>query len=59
MDEYGCCNAVAVYHCHNCGEEIYEGDYYYEVIGKNAFDTYAWCADCIEDCRKEAILDDH
>lgn len=36
--------------CKNCGEEILEGEYVYEIMGDH------WCASCIEDCKKEAEI---
>lgn len=46
----GCPNAeeVVVHYCCECGEPIYEGDYFYEINGE------PWCAECIHNCRKEA-----
>lgn len=47
----GCPNAPepTVYsHCAMCGMEIYEGDEYYEVDGKD------YCEECIGDCSKIA-----
>lgn len=34
--------------CIQCGEDIREGDYYYDIDGE------AWCEDCVKDCRREA-----
>lgn len=41
-----------VYYCVGCGEEIREGDYYYKIARD------AWCCNCIEDCRKEAEIEE-
>ena len=38
--------------CANCKEGIYEGETYYKVDGK------AYCADCIDDFREIAELED-
>lgn len=34
--------------CLNCGEKIYDGDYYYDIDGEE------WCEECIKECRKTA-----
>lgn len=41
-----------VHICMNCGEDIYEGDDYYDIDGE------AWCEECIKDCKKTAELND-
>ena len=37
-----------IHKCHNCGEDICEGNYFYRIDGD------PWCTDCIEDCREVA-----
>ena len=34
--------------CLNCGEKIYDGDYYYDIDGEE------WCEECIKECRRIA-----
>jgi hypothetical protein len=41
-----------VYKCINCGEKILEGDGYYDIDGE------IWCEDCIEDCHREAEVEE-
>jgi hypothetical protein len=36
--------------CDWCGNEIYEGNYYYE------FDSICVCEECMDDCKTEAEL---
>lgn len=37
--------------CDWCGDEIYEGDDYYEIGTENV------CANCIGDCCREAVIE--
>ena len=39
-----------VHTCINCGENIVEGDSYYNIDGE------AWCESCISDCLTDAEL---
>lgn len=36
------------FRCECCGEPIYYGDDYYD------FDGNKWCAECVQDCKREA-----
>lgn len=38
----------SVFICSGCGENIYEGDEYYDLMGEQ------FCRDCIDGARKEA-----
>ena len=41
----------SVFVCSGCGDNIYDGDFYWEIFGEQ------WCADCIEECKKVAEYD--
>jgi hypothetical protein len=41
----------AVFLCSNCGGEIFEGEYYYDILGEQ------FCEECIEGLRKEVEYD--
>lgn len=50
----GCPNAPeppTVFICSGCGESIYEGDDYWEIMGEQ------WCGVCIDNAKKEAVYD--
>lgn len=38
-------------HCHECGYEIYDGDEYYEIDGKN------YCEACVGSCLRTAEVE--
>lgn len=40
----------AVFICSGCGRDIRAGDDYWDIMGEQ------WCASCIDDARKEAVL---
>lgn len=44
--------APVVHHCYMCGEDIREGDCYYEINDE------PWCEECIKDCYKVAERED-
>lgn len=51
---HNCPNAPepkSVFICSGCGKKIYEGDYYYDILGEQ------FCESCIEDAKKEAEYD--
>ena len=41
----------SVFVCSGCGDLIYDGDDYWEIMGEQ------WCEDCIDDCKKVAVYD--
>lgn len=41
----------SVFVCSGCGDDIFEGDEYVELMGEQ------WCMDCINDCKREAVYD--
>ena len=50
----GCPNApdpVTVFVCSGCGEDIFEGDDYWDIMGEQ------FCKDCIDGARSEAVYD--
>lgn len=50
----GCPNAPdppQVYVCSGCGDPIYDGDDYWDLMGEQ------WCENCIDDARKEAVYE--
>lgn len=51
----GCPNApepIAVFVCSGCGDDIYEGDDYYDIMGEQ------FCQDCIDDSRHTAMYEE-
>lgn len=41
----------AVFICSGCGEKIYEGEIYWEILGEQ------FCENCIDESRKVAVYD--
>ena len=41
----------SVYICSGCGNEIYEGDDYWDIMGEQ------FCEQCIDDAKREAVYD--
>ena len=42
----------AVFICSGCGQEIYEGEDYWDIMGEQ------FCEDCIDEARRIAIYED-
>lgn len=40
-----------VFVCSGCGEYIYDGDYYWDLLGEQ------FCENCIDNARSEAVYD--
>lgn len=50
----GCPNAPepqSVFICSGCGEKIYEGEDYWDIMGEQ------FCEGCVDQARKEAVYD--
>ena len=50
----GCPNApepIAVFVCSGCGNKIYEGEDYYDILGEQ------FCESCINETKQEAVYD--
>ena len=41
----------SVFVCSGCGDLIYDGENYWEIMGEQ------WCEECIEEAKKEAVYD--
>lgn len=41
----------SVFVCSGCGDNIYDGDWYWDIMGEQ------WCEDCMEEAKKVAMYD--
>lgn len=41
----------SVFVCSGCGDNIYDGDWYWDIMGEQ------WCEDCMEEAKKVAVYD--